>query len=179
MKLFREKKLCTFLDCIELFLRHLLRDVFTYLFSFEKNTALMVAKKYLCPLALLDISPKSEFIQTVQEQKHPVMMCMSREFVRCKGVIFWNEQSRCFYCSGQMVHKWCTHEFSCVLCFLREGSLHACTKVPFLPCKRRNTLISKNVVGEKGEWQLSNGDCTTEWNYGSHIWYAKLPLVKI
>ena len=31
----------------------------------------------------------------------------------------------------------------------------------------------KNVVGEDGEWQLSNGNCATERNYGFHIWYAK------
>ena len=36
-----------------------------------------------------------------------------------------------------------------------------------------HTLISKNVVGENGEWQLSNGDCTTERNCGFHIWHAK------
>ena len=35
------------------------------------------------------------------------------------------------------------------------------------------TPISKNVVGENGEWQLSNGNCTTERNCGFHIWYAK------
>ena len=29
------------------------------------------------------------------------------------------------------------------------------------------TPISKNVVEENGEWQLSNGNCTTERNYGS------------
>ena len=33
--------------------------------------------------------------------------------------------------------------------------------------------ISKNVVGENGEWQLSNGNCTTARNSGFHIWYAK------
>ena len=33
--------------------------------------------------------------------------------------------------------------------------------------------ISKNVVGQNGEWQLSNGNCTTERNCGFHIWYAK------
>ena len=31
-----------------------------------------------------------------------------------------------------------------------------------------NTPISKNVVGENDEWQLS-----TENNFGFHIWYAK------
>ena len=31
----------------------------------------------------------------------------------------------------------------------------------------------KNVVGENVEWQLSNGDCSTERNCGFHIWYAK------
>ena len=31
------------------------------------------------------------------------------------------------------------------------------------------TPISKNVVGEYGEWQLSNGNCTTERNCGFHI----------
>ena len=31
------------------------------------------------------------------------------------------------------------------------------------------TPISKNVVGENGEWQLSNGNCTTERNCGFHI----------
>ena len=36
-----------------------------------------------------------------------------------------------------------------------------------------HTSISKNVVRENGEWQLSNGNCTTERNYGFHIWYAK------
>ena len=36
-----------------------------------------------------------------------------------------------------------------------------------------NTPISKNVVGENGEWQLSNGNCTTERNCGFHTWYAK------
>ena len=35
------------------------------------------------------------------------------------------------------------------------------------------TPISKNVVGENGEWQLSNGNCTTERNCGFYIWYAK------
>ena len=63
--------------------------------------------------------------------------------------------------------KWFTHEFSRVLCFLREGSSHACSKVPFLPCKLRNASISKN-----GDCTL-NGDCTTERNCGFHIWYAK------
>ena len=29
-----------------------------------------------------------------------------------------------------------------------------------------NTLISKNVVGENDECQLSNGDCTTEKKCG-------------
>ena len=29
---------------------------------------------------------------------------------------------------------------------------------------------SKNVVVENGEWQLSNGDCTTERNCGFHLW---------
>jgi len=33
--------------------------------------------------------------------------------------------------------------------------------------------ISKNVVGEKGECHLSNGNCTTEKNCGFHIWSAK------
>ena len=36
-----------------------------------------------------------------------------------------------------------------------------------------HTPISKNVVGENGEWQLSNGDCTTERIRGFYIWYAK------
>ena len=36
-----------------------------------------------------------------------------------------------------------------------------------------HTPISKNVVGENGEWQLSNGNCTIERNCGFHIWYAK------
>ena len=36
-----------------------------------------------------------------------------------------------------------------------------------------HTFISKTVVGESGEKQLSNGDCTTERNCGFHIWYAK------
>ena len=35
------------------------------------------------------------------------------------------------------------------------------------------TLISKNVVRENGEWQLSNGDCTTKRTCSFHIWYAK------
>ena len=35
------------------------------------------------------------------------------------------------------------------------------------------TPISKNFVGESGEWQLSNGNCTIERNYGFHFWYAK------
>ena len=35
------------------------------------------------------------------------------------------------------------------------------------------TLTSKNVVGENGEWQLSNGDCTNERKCGFQIWYAK------
>ena len=35
------------------------------------------------------------------------------------------------------------------------------------------TPISKHVVGQNGEWQLSNGNCTTERNCGFHIWYAK------
>ena len=35
------------------------------------------------------------------------------------------------------------------------------------------TPISENVVGENGEWQLSNGNCTTAKNCGFHIWYAK------
>ena len=38
---------------------------------------------------------------------------------------------------------------------------------------RLHTPISKNVVGENGEWQLSNGNCTTERNCGFYIWYAK------
>ena len=29
------------------------------------------------------------------------------------------------------------------------------------------TAISKNVVGENDECQLSNGDCTTEKKYGN------------
>ena len=33
--------------------------------------------------------------------------------------------------------------------------------------------VSKNVVGENGEWQLLNGNCTTERNCGFNIWYAK------
>ena len=57
--------------------------------------------------------------------------------------------------------KWFTHEFFRVLCLLREGSSHACSKAPFPPCKLRNARISKNVV-ENGEWQLLNGDCTTD-----------------
>ena len=36
-----------------------------------------------------------------------------------------------------------------------------------------HTPISKNVVGENGEWQLLNGNCTTERNCGFHKWYAK------
>ena len=35
------------------------------------------------------------------------------------------------------------------------------------------TPISKNVVAENGQWQLSNGNCTNERNCGFHIWYAK------
>ena len=31
------------------------------------------------------------------------------------------------------------------------------------------TPISKNVVGENGEWQLSKGNCATERNCGFHI----------
>ena len=34
-------------------------------------------------------------------------------------------------------------------------------------------LFKKNFVGENGEWQLLNGNCTTERNCGFHIWYAK------
>ena len=36
-----------------------------------------------------------------------------------------------------------------------------------------HTPISKTVVGKNGEWQLSNGNCTTERNCGFYIWYAK------
>ena len=36
-----------------------------------------------------------------------------------------------------------------------------------------HTPISKTVARENGDWQLSNGNCTTEWNCGFHIWYAK------
>ena len=35
------------------------------------------------------------------------------------------------------------------------------------------TPISKNVVAENGQWQLSIGNCTNERNFGFHIWYAK------
>jgi len=35
------------------------------------------------------------------------------------------------------------------------------------------TPISKNVVGENGEWLLSNGNCTPERDCDFHIWYAK------
>ena len=35
------------------------------------------------------------------------------------------------------------------------------------------TPISKNVVGENGDWQLSNGNCTTERNCGFYVWYAE------
>ena len=41
----------------------------------------------------------------------------------------------------------------------------------FISCIR--TPISKNVVGDSDEWQLSNGDYTTERNCGFYIWYAK------
>ena len=34
-------------------------------------------------------------------------------------------------------------------------------------------LFQKNVFGENGEWELSNGNCKTEMNCGFHIWYAK------
>ena len=35
------------------------------------------------------------------------------------------------------------------------------------------TPISKNVVGENGEWHLSNRNCTTKRKCGFHLWYAK------
>ena len=35
------------------------------------------------------------------------------------------------------------------------------------------TPISKKGVGESGERQLSNGNCTTERNCGFHVWFAK------
>ena len=35
------------------------------------------------------------------------------------------------------------------------------------------TPISKNVVAENGQGQLSNANCTIERNCGFHIWYAK------
>ena len=38
--------------------------------------------------------------------------------------------------------------------------------------------ISKNVVGENGEWQLSNGDCTTERNCGFHLCYANFQSLR-
>ena len=39
-----------------------------------------------------------------------------------------------------------------------------------------HTPISKNVVGENGEWQLSKGNCTTERNCGFHICKKKWVL---
>ena len=39
----------------------------------------------------------------------------------------------------------------------------------------QSIVISKNVVGENGgEWQLSNGDCSTERNCGFYTWYANM-----
>ena len=38
--------------------------------------------------------------------------------------------------------------------------------------------ILKNVVGENGEWQLSNGECTTERNCGFHLWYANFQSLR-
>ena len=40
---------------------------------------------------------------------------------------------------------------------------------PFSWTKKIHTPISENVVGENGEWQLSDGNCTTERNCGFHI----------
>ena len=44
--------------------------------------------------------------------------------------------------------------------------VHACPSYGYYTV---HTPISKNVVGENGEWQLSNGNCTTERNCGFHI----------
>ena len=64
----------------------------TYLLSFETNTALKITIKYrqarfrvaiLKQLMLLDPYPQSALAQTAQEQKHLVILRVSRVFVRC------------------------------------------------------------------------------------------------
>ena len=41
---------------------------------------------------------------------------------------------------------------------------------------RLHTPISENVVGENGEWQLSNGNCTTERNCSGFHKFAYLTM---
>ena len=40
-------------------------------------------------------------------------------------------------------------------------------------------LFQKNVVGENGDWQLSNGDCTTERKCGFLILMVNNQLSKL
>ena len=51
--------------------------------------------------------------------------------------------------------------FACFILYLRAISMYKLLEA--------YTPISKNIVGENGEWQLSNGNCTTERNCGFHI----------
>ena len=92
------KKSCTCLDCIELLLLHLFWDFWPYL-SFETNTAF---KNSWLSLGAL--------VQTAQEQKHLVILRMSKVSVRCKEVFFWNGK---FYVSGRYTNtsSWC--RFDC------------------------------------------------------------------
>ena len=69
--------------------------------------------------------------------------------------------------------------YSCQWVVICRSDQFEVNQRPFIPRTqlqrklRVNTLISKNVVGENGKWQLSNGNCTTKRNCGLHIWYAK------
>ena len=59
----------------------------------------------------------------------------------------------------------------------RSNSIKACSSwvhtIFYLQYGYLYTPTSKNVARENGEWQLSNGNCTTKWNCGFHSWYAK------
>ena len=62
---------------------------------------------------------------------------------------------------------------SSLLCTLIQmGGYHKIPKIS----SSMYTPISKNVVGENGEWQLSNGNCTTERNCGFPVSYTHLTL---
>ena len=54
---------------------------------------------------------------------------------------------------------------------LQNGTFKVSLNKPFNCYKI--ILVSKNVVGENGEWQLWSRDCTTKRNCVFHIWYAK------